>query len=494
MDLNDDGLFEVGTKSLQEKIKRYPEFFDEKQTFLNNKPGVLISPLFKKTRLEYTIMEFEVLMDSSNMNSTFIRQIAKIIVEKEEQVDCIIIIHGTNTMEYTASALSFMLNNLNKTIIVTGSQIPLSGENNDAFHNLLGSFQILSALFIPEVCIYFNHKLLRGNRTKKTTSTKFDGFDSTIPPLVRTDINLTINSEVFLSRKIHKSLEVWPHLSDEWVFIKQTPLTTQSFLQRVFAQTIFRCVIFDSKSGFDSCYADFFLLNQCKQLIEDGKIILMLTNFEEENNEQVDRVHRELVNLGVVMDNSITIAAALAKVAVLLGNFSDNEDVVRLLRSNLKGETDLRQETHSFKAHHPNIVYKLIQNAQNLRNTEVDLFIDNIQFELEKRLLDSEQTLLIESVLDLTKFSTQNNRHQSALHLIVLTKSVEFLDMLGTKGVDFNQLDSKGNSCLFVCLQAKQYAKCRVILKHKGELMASQKQLNSAVIRAVVDGDVEFFK
>jgi lysophospholipase len=387
-----------------------------------------------------------------------------------------------------------MLNNLNKTIIITGSQVPLSGENNDAFRNLLGSFRILSSFFIPEVCIFFNNKLLRGNRSRKISSTKFDGFNSTIPPLIKDDINFTINSDVFLSRKIHKSLEVWSELSDEWIFIKLTPLTLENALKNIFNQAKFRCIIIDSKSGFDSCYNDCFLLDQCKEMIENGKIILMLTNFEEENNAQIDKVHCELRSLGVVMDNSITIPAALGKVSVLLGKFKDREVIRSLLRTNLKGETDIANEVHSIKAHKPNIMKKLIMNVINLRNTEIDVFIDNIQFELELTLLSSEELMLIKSVIDLTCFTTPNNCGKTALHTLILEKSFSFLDKLGEIGVDFNYLDTDGNSCLFLCLRAKQYEKCKIIIKHGGKFIASQKQLSRVVIKAIKENDINFFK
>lgn len=494
MNVNKEGLLEVGRKSLAGKIKKYPEFFDAKQTFLRNEPNIMVSPLFKGTRLEYQVVEFDVLMDSSNMNPGFFKRIAQVIVEKEEEVDCIIIIHGTNTMEYTASVLSFMLNNLNKTIVITGSQVPLSGEVNDAFGNLLGSFRILANFFIPEVCIYFHNKLMRGNRTRKISSTTWNGFDSTIPPLIETDIHFTINYEYFLSRKIHKSLEVWSEISEDWIFIKLTPLTTQAFLDQILTKSSFRCVIIDSKSGFDSCYDDFYLLHRCRQLVKDGKIIFMLTNFEEENNIQVDRVHQELTELGVIMDNSITVGAALAKTSVLLGKFQDKSIIQNLLRSDLKGETDLSKEEHSLTSQNPNIIKKLLENVQNLKNTEIEVFTNNIQFELEMRLLESGQSFVIDSVSGLTKFSTPNNRGETALHFWVLKKDVLFLEILGKMKVDFNLLDKKGNSCLFLCLRERQYKKCTSLIKFGAKFVANQKQLTQMVIKAIKDGDAHFFQ
>jgi hypothetical protein len=232
----------------------------------------------------------------------------------------------------------------------------------------------------------------------------------------------------------------------------------------------------------------------CREMVNEGKIIFMLTHFEEEDNAQVDHVHRELVKLGVVMDNSITVSAALGKVSVLLGKFQDRECVISLLKTNLKGETDLSQQEHSLKAHNPNIIMHLIENVQNLKNTEIEVFTDNIQFELEMKLLESEQPLVIESVLGLTSLATKNNHGQSALHILILSKDEAFLEILGKLKVDFNILDKDGNSCLFLCLRRKQYTKCSIIIKYNGRFVANPKHLAQMIIKAVKNNDIEFFK
>jgi lysophospholipase len=110
-------------------------------------------------------MEFENLIDSSNITSKEWVEMATKIEEYYEQYDAFIILHGTDSMGYTASALSFMLENLGKTVIITGSQIPLTETRNDAFDNLMGSILIAGHFIIPEVCIYFRDRLMRGNRT-----------------------------------------------------------------------------------------------------------------------------------------------------------------------------------------------------------------------------------------------------------------------------------------------------------------------------------------
>ncbi|WP_428243053.1 asparaginase [Gynuella sp.] len=126
----------------------------------------------------YDLVEFEQLIDSSNLNPSDWMQIGRRITEHWQDYDGFIVLHGTDTMAYTASALSFILQGANKPVIVTGSQIPLTELRNDALDNLVTSMILAADERISEVCIYFNGRLLRGNRSTKVRSVGFDAFDS----------------------------------------------------------------------------------------------------------------------------------------------------------------------------------------------------------------------------------------------------------------------------------------------------------------------------
>ncbi|HBY38987.1 MAG TPA: L-asparaginase 1, partial [Alteromonas sp.] len=126
----------------------------------------------------YTLHEYDELMDSSDMSPADWQHIADDIAQHYEQYDGFIILHGTDTMAYTASALSFMLENLGKPVIVTGSQIPFAELRSDGQENLLNALYIAANYPIAEVSLYFNNKLLRGNRSRKVDADGFDAFDS----------------------------------------------------------------------------------------------------------------------------------------------------------------------------------------------------------------------------------------------------------------------------------------------------------------------------
>ncbi|MFT4060546.1 MAG: asparaginase [Legionella sp.] len=149
----------------------------------------------------FTIKEYQPLLDSSNMTVTEWNRIAKDIADHYEQFDGFIVFHGTDTMAYTASALSFMLENLAKPVIITGSQIPLSEVRNDALDNIVTSLWLCAHQSIQEVCIYFNQRLLRGNRTQKVNAQGFDAFDSpNYPHLASIGIKINMHQHLLLKQ------------------------------------------------------------------------------------------------------------------------------------------------------------------------------------------------------------------------------------------------------------------------------------------------------
>lgn len=128
--------------------------------------------------IRYAVLEFEELLDSSSIDARGWAQIAKTIHRNYRSFDGFVVLHGTDSLAYTASALSFMFANLGKPIILTGSQVPFSERKNDALENLLDSLDIAGHFMIPEVCLCFNSSLFRGNRTTKISASSFDAFAS----------------------------------------------------------------------------------------------------------------------------------------------------------------------------------------------------------------------------------------------------------------------------------------------------------------------------
>ena len=159
-------------------------------------------PSFKHSDLpSYTIKEYRPLLDSANMTVADWNKIASDIATEYPHYDGFVIFHGTDTMAYTASALSFMLENLAKPVIITGSLIPLSELRNDALDNIITSLWLCAHKPIYEVCIYFNQRLLRGNRTQKISTEHFNAFDSpNFPYLASIGIHIELDSRFLLTK------------------------------------------------------------------------------------------------------------------------------------------------------------------------------------------------------------------------------------------------------------------------------------------------------
>jgi lysophospholipase len=200
---------------LADRLKKYDKFYDgEKATELGLPSDTLITPVTPyKKRIRFKVIEFEKLIDSSNITVEDQMRIAQVIFDNYKSFDGFVVLHGTDTMAYTSSLLSFVLENLNKTVVLTGSQIPLSELRNDAIDNLLGALLVAGPFLIPEVVLYFNNKLYRGNRASKTNCSALAAFNSNnFEPLGSFGVTFDVHWDLVLkyqsgNLKLSKSLE-----------------------------------------------------------------------------------------------------------------------------------------------------------------------------------------------------------------------------------------------------------------------------------------------
>jgi len=229
-------------------------------------------------RTIYTIYEYDELIDSANLTLKDWIKIATDIEINYNLFDAFIILHGTDTMAFSASALSFMLENLGKTVILTGSQVPLSEVRNDAMDNLLGALTIASHYIIPEVTLFFNQKLFRGNRTKKVDATNFNAFDSpNMKPLVKLGININVSWKDVLRpteiAKFHVHKNLNKHVALLQLFPGISYLTIKSFLSSV------EGVVLESYGAGNAPDKRKDILQALKEATEKGIIIVNCTQF-----------------------------------------------------------------------------------------------------------------------------------------------------------------------------------------------------------------------
>ena len=205
----------------------------------------LITPLSRfGRRTRYQIIEYAQLLDSCNMGIPQWLQIARDVERYYDAYDAFVVIHGTDTMAYSAAVCSFLLHNLSKCVIFTGSQVPLCQSHNDGKENLLGAITIAGHLDIPEVCLYFNGKLMRGNRAKKVDCSDFDAFNSpNMSPIATLGVKLTVNWELVISKPVSAELHVQPSICPHVVCLRLYPGISHQLVENLMREPTMGVVI-----------------------------------------------------------------------------------------------------------------------------------------------------------------------------------------------------------------------------------------------------------
>lgn len=287
---------------------------------------------------DYVIKEYEPLLDSSNMTLNEWNRIAADIAEEYHHFDGFIIFHGTDTMAYTASALSFMLENLDKPVILTGSQIPLSEVRNDAVDNVISSLWLSAHEPIKEVCIYFNQHLLRGNRAQKISSQEFNAFDSpNFPHLAEAGIRILLKKELLLGTP-KKSFKLQPIQSHFIANFRLFPGFATDVLRHVL-QNDLRGLILETYGSGNAQNNDPIFLELLENACQRGVVIVNCTQCQHGRVEMSQYVTgSSLQRAGLVSGLDMTPEAAHCKLLYLFSKYSDVKKIKQLMETNLCGE------------------------------------------------------------------------------------------------------------------------------------------------------------
>jgi L-asparaginase len=287
---------------------------------------------------EFTIKEYQPLLDSSNMTVTEWNRIAKDIADNYEQFDGFIVFHGTDTMAYTASALSFMLENLAKPVIITGSQIPLSEIRNDALDNIVTSLWLCAHQPINEVCIYFNQRLLRGNRTQKVNAQGFDAFDSpNYPHLASIGIDINVHQHLLLkpSQKPFRLQMIQPQFIANF---RLFPGFATDVLAYILNESLCGLILETYGAGNAQNNEPRFL-TLLKEACARGVIIINCTQCQQGRVEMSQyATGYTLKQAGLVSGHDMTPEAAHCKLLYLLSKNLDTTQVKTLMETNRCGE------------------------------------------------------------------------------------------------------------------------------------------------------------
>lgn len=301
-------------------------------------------PELKQLDCDIETISFEKPIDSSNINPEKWVELAEIIEENYDNFDGFVVLHGSDTMSYSVSALSFMLENLSKSVIFTGSQLPIGDLRTDAKENLITAIQIASLKennepIISEVCLYFEYKLYRGNRTTKINAENFNAFISpNYPILIESGVNLKIFPELFLPKTSSKNLKIHKNLDNNVAIIKMFPGISESVLSAIFEIPQLKGIVLETYGAGNAPTEDWFLTLLKKGIARGLQIVnvtqcsigsVVMGKYE---------TSASLKEIGVISGKDITTEAAITKLMYLLGQNIPKDNFKILFETSLRGE------------------------------------------------------------------------------------------------------------------------------------------------------------
>ena len=302
-------------------------------------------PVLKKFGFTIRTISLDPLIDSSDVQPDFWVKLCHIIAENYERYSGFVILHGTDTMAYTASALSFMLENLEKPVILTGSQLPIGTIRTDGVENMVSAIEIAAAQhrghpYVPEVCIFFGNKLLRGNRTTKDSAELFKAFRSgNYPLLAEAGIHIKFNlNNIHHPKEWGQPLNLHTNVDTNVTVLKIFPGINLQLMQNMLSYPGLRAVVLETY-GSGNAPTNHRFIDSLKAASDRGLILVNVTPCPTGSVDMEKYANSlALKKIGVISGYDMTTEAAICKLFLLLGRYKNNEKVKLMWEKNISGE------------------------------------------------------------------------------------------------------------------------------------------------------------
>ncbi|KAH7551022.1 hypothetical protein BM1_10395 [Bipolaris maydis] len=396
-------------------------------------------------RVRYCVLEFEKLLDSSSIDSTGWDQIARTVQRNYQLFDGFVILHGTDSLAYTSSALSFMFHNLGKPVVLTGSQAPMMNLQTDAQDNLLNSLIIAGHFMIPEVCLFFNFKLFRGNRATKISAEDFDAFGSpNLPPLA----TISSTRTNVLWHRVHRSTDLSPfaiqtnldtaHVACLRVFPGITPAMVDAVLH---LEGLKGLVLETFGAGNTPGGPDSAMTRCLADAVKRGIVIVNVTQCLSGSVSALYAPGAFLGRAGVVFGQDLTSEAALTKLAYLLSlPGATPDEVAKRMSVSLRGELTETTRTHF---EHPSRSGVLTPELSSL--TALGYAIQKGDLQATRDIIRGEPRWLLNDA---------DYQMNSPVHLAATSPNVEILRDFLAQGASVHLRNRSGNTPLFLAAAA----------------------------------------
>jgi len=297
-------------------------------------------------RFGYTMetVTFDPVIDSSDVSPDTWVSIAETISDNYDRFDGFVVLHGTDTMAFSASALSFMLQGLEKPVIFTGAQLPIGVLRTDGKENLITAIEIAAARenglpVVPEVCVYFENRLLRGNRTVKYSSEHFNAFASpNLPPLAEAGLQIRYNYNIIRYPTVRRHLTILKNFDTGVAVLRLFPGIRKETVHAILGSAGIRGLILETY-GTGNAPTEEWFLNELRSFIEEGGLVLNVTQCQAGGVEMgLYETSTALMSAGIISGNDITTEAAVTKMMILLGSGMSDDIIRARLTKSLCGE------------------------------------------------------------------------------------------------------------------------------------------------------------